>query len=63
MSDNRVKAAMGDKFVEFQKLARMVAEQPATRAYAESQMERLLMEMTPAQRIELRAALRQAGVR
>lgn len=60
-ADLRVKTALGARFEEFQKLARMAVEQPATRPYVESQMARLLGDMSDAQRVELREALRAAG--
>lgn len=62
-NDLNVIAAMGDKFAQLQVLAKMVAEQPATRAYAESQMARILESMTPEERVRLRESLRAAGYR
>lgn len=59
--DEQVVAAMGEKFSEFQKLALMCQEQPATRPYVEGQMKRLLEGMTPENRIALRKALMAAG--
>lgn len=59
--DERVTKALGTKFEQFQKLALMVKEQPATRRYAESQMARMLEAMSPTERLELRQALLAAG--
>lgn len=52
-----VTAALGAEFEKFQALARMVAEQPATRPYAEREMARLLEAMPEDRRIAIRAAL------
>lgn len=60
-ADARIIKFLGPRFAEFQKLALMVKEQPATRAYAESQMKRMLEEMLEAERDGLRQALKDAG--
>lgn len=59
--DQRVVAALGTKFEQFRKLALMVAEQPASRPYAEAEMGRLLATMTDGERLELQRSLLAAG--
>jgi hypothetical protein len=60
-ADARIVALLGPEFTEFQKLALLVKEQPATRPWASAQMAKLLEAMPPAQRLALRQALRDAG--
>lgn len=61
--DQRIVDALGSKFEQFQKLALMAKEQPATRKFAEAEMARLLNTMSQAERVELHKALLAAGGR
>lgn len=57
-SDARVVAAMGDKFAQFQAIARKAYRaDPATRQAAEREMAALLETMSPVERVDLRRAL------
>ncbi len=62
-NDGAVIRAMGTNFERFQKLAALAKEQPATRGWAEAEMARILNAMSPNERITLRKALIDAGVR